>query len=345
MTVDDHLETFYDLYSMLLQETADIFRDPDKQRAIARAQHVDSLREMLQVDPEFLYKKREVPGGITFTLQQLRRCTPYLLTVDVARLALDIAEKAGERLLPYEPFLKVPLWIEFEGAMIGDDAIQFSSLFIRPDYHNPNTLQCDLLEPSMQRVKSLFFSPSGTWEYEQLGTCESTICETARYTVEDLPYRIREQDRCSDCICHQGGSTWTQLVRAINLLLRHRGTPLLEQINERQVAVPHAEQKLTRKQKEENSSARKKSRPNIVTISLSAPVAVSGRAPSATEETRVLIEESPREEIPVAAHFKCLVPSEGKPWKSLHIVHVESYTRKQKCVQTTRYRVTPKGPQ
>lgn len=348
MPEDNLIETFYDLYAVIMQETIDIFTDPNRQRAIARSQQIDSLRETLEIDPNFLYRVREVPPALKQVQQSLKQCNPFILSVEVCQLVLDVMEKSGTSPLPYEPFLKVPLWVEFGGATIGDDATQFSALFLHPDPHQPGMLQCDLLTPTMQQTKSLYFSAKdGAWELEQKGACESKTCEVARYTIEGQPFRIRDIDKeyCGDCACHEGGFTWAQLVKAVNHLLKFHGKPMLEQITERRVPVPHAStgKPLTRKQKEENSQASKRSRPNVVVISLSAPVVVKQRQKGSTPQaSSPLSIEEEKETISVQAHYKVLVPGQGKPWKTLQIVQVENYTRQQKAAsQRTRYHVIP----
>lgn len=336
---DNEIITFYDLYARMARETLDILKDPDKQRAIARAQGIDALRDMLEIDPDFLYKNSD-DSGMQFILGQLKRCKPYILSEPVVQMLLDMSEKAGSQPIAFEPFLRLPLWIEFENSAVGDNTTSFVACFVYPDIAaRSDKVRCDLLTPDMQQTKTVLFSPVGAWEYEQMGACESTTCEIARYTREGDIFRLRESDDCGpECLCQRAGYTWAQLIKGCNHLLKHRKEPLAESLIEREISTPHAGQRLTRKEKEENSAARKRSQPNIIKISLSAPVRVSQRSSGAAHGEQSEIE---MKKIVIEAHWRLLIPGEGKPWKRLQILQIESYERHQKPGAPTIYHVEP----
>ena len=319
------LECFYDVYAEMLQETIEIFRDPDRQRAIARAQEIDSLREMVGMDPAYLYRVREPPEALLMMAAMHRKCRPYVLSAPVARLAMEMVDKAGTHVLPTEPFLSIPLWFEFEETAIGSEEEQFNQFFFYPDFDDPPGVRCDMISPGEQRVKTLVFPERGGWEYEQNGACTSSTCIYAPHTEEGVPFRVREQDHMGDCQCWGAAAPMAQLVRACNYLLKHRREPLAEEIYVREVPRPYAEPS-TRREKEANSRAARASRPNIRTISLSSPVSTTRRASSRGDalpgERQLSLEK-----ISVEGHWRVLIPGEGLPWKTFQIVPVESYQR------------------
>lgn len=330
----------YDVYTALLQETVEILQDHDRNRAKERAKAIETMREALAIEPTYLDKAQEIPPGLAYLRQQTKQCNPHILSPEVVRLAMEMCEKANEEPLPFEIY-KLPLWLEFDGNTIGDDNYRFAAIFIFQDFFQADTLHCDLLELDMQYVKTIFINKqNGDWEIEQGGPCgiESPECPYAQYTVEGQPYRLRREDYVDGCTCTRAGYTWSQITRAINLLLRHRGKPFVYETLEREQPLPKSQGgKLTRKQKEERTAAQKRSRPNIVTVSLSEPVSVSTRAPGTRKEKNLeLVEET----ISVASHWRVLVPGTNKPWKSLKIIQIESYERHQKASESrTRYKI------
>lgn len=330
---------FYDIYVEMLQEMVDILKHPQSRDAYERAMQIDAMRESLEQDPDYLANIQQVSPLLLDMVSAIRKAGVYILSQDVARLALDICEKAGDTPLPYEPFLKIPLWVELEQATIGDENYQFAAMSV---YRLANELRCDLLSPDMQRVKTLLFSETGEWEYEQQGSCISKECSVAPYTLEGEPYRIRQQDHKygTQCICWQAGQTWAQIVRAINHLLKNRKQdPLMEDIEAREIALPYRTPK-TFKEKTANSRAKQASRPNVITLSLSTPVSVTRRTSGQIDDKERISVELVEETLNVAAHWKYLIPGEGKPWKAFKIVKIESYERHQKPgTQRTRYRV------
>lgn len=138
------------------------------------------------------------------------------------------------------------------------------------------------------------------------------------------------------CMCSIAGYTWAQLVNVLNHILQHRKEPLIEQMTERELSVPYQKPK-TRKEKVANSETRRKSRANIITISLSAPVKVSQQTRSGGKSGE---RDITMEKMSVEGYWKVLIPGEGKPWKSLQILRVASYERRQRPAESReRYHV------
>lgn len=336
-TDDSEMICFFDLYIALYNETIDILRDPDLQRLLARAQGIDSLRELLEVAPGSLYRLRDIPYEMRYLGQQLKKVRPYVLALPVVQLVLDIASQ--QRVVPYAPFLSLPAWIELDGASVGDEETQFVAILAMQDPERPELTQIQLLTPNMQQTKRIFLYPEGRWEYEQTGTCVSKNCPVASYTREGEPYRMKTSDvrGWPDCTCAQAGLVWMNLINTINQLLLHRKQPVEAEMLEREVPQPYAAPR-TRREKEANTDARRRSRPNIVNISLSAPVRiVARRSGSGTAEHAQL--EWEEDKISVEAHYRVLIPGEGKPWKALKIVPISSYERRQKPGQPIYRRV------
>ena len=175
--------------------------------------------------------------------------------------------------------------------------------------------------------------------YEQTGACSSTECSLARYTKEREDYVVRASDMQYGCTCANAGFLWAQLVNVVNHLLQHRKEPMVEQVTEREVAAPYPSPR-TRKEKVANSEARRKSRANITILSLSAPVQVSQRSQVRSGNSTKNSIEMVEEKISVESHWRVLIPGTGKPWKSLQIIPIASYERRQQPAEARdRYRV------
>ena len=332
----------YDLYRAMLEEAIAVYTDPNKARQWARAQQIDTLREVLADDPTHFEKQTQPPPGLLYLLRQLKQCHPYILAQPVVTVGMEMVRKAGTKALPIEPFLSLPLWIEFDQMAVGDEETHFVAVFL---YRDPfdEEVRCDWLEKQMQRIKTSLFKPDGQWEYEQMGTCERNTCTVAHYTVEGRLFRLREQDKAvaHACTCWQGGFLWSQMIRVLNFFLLHRKEPVSCEELVRTVPVPYAHP-TTRREKEANSAASRASRPNLRVISLSAPVSLSQREASTQREAEKKRERETisLEKISVEGHWRVLIPGEGKPWKALQIIPIESYQRSQSpAEERTRFHV------
>ena len=257
-------------------------------------------------------------------------------------MCLDMSNRSGDTAVSYEPFPSLPFWVEFEGVAVGDDTIQFVAIWAIRDPDEPTSARVQLLCADMQQSKELFFDlTTGNWEYEQMGQCSSKSCPVARRTREGVLYRLTEADSLTwmnhGCNCAVGGNTWSQLVNIVNHVLKHRKEPLQERITERVIPVPYQSPK-TRKEKVANSEARRNSRANIVTISLSSPVRVSQdqrKAPTTTEKAEDSL-TLVMEKVEVEGYYKILMPGKGKPWKRLQIIPIAGYSYERAITRRER---------
>lgn len=332
----------YDLYCMLVDDTIAVFQERDVAKRYQMSVGLRSITDALAYDPHFLDEVRDVPADLLALRTQLRRVKPYILEHPVVELGLQMAEKAAVSPIPYEPFPGIPFWMEFDHASLGDEHERFVAILVLPEPGVAETLRVMLITSDLQGSKELFINRrTGAWEFEQMGTCETDACELAHYTKEGVLYRLTQEDSATwqgrGCTCAQAGYSLVQLLRSYTHLLKHRKRPMIENIQTREVALPYTNPR-TRREKTANAEAHRKNKSNIVTISLSAPVRVQPIRSKSNGGVSSEVEMD--EEISVEGYWKVLVPSEGKPWKSLHLVPVESYTRRGRIAQNqTYYRV------
>lgn len=320
---------FYDDYRRYLDDVIETFASPTAQ-----------------------IRRGEVPPNLLLLQRQLRQTNPYILTGPVMSLVLEMTEKAAMTPVPFVPFPKLPFWAEFDKYAFGSEHDQFHAIFALEDFERPSRIRLQFITLDFQ-VKQLFFDKlTGAWEYQQVGTCAGNgICPLAPKTIEGEYYAVGENNAgmliVEECNCAKAGFYLNQTIRLLNhvLLQQH---PIVQAEQDRTIPLPHKNATSARK-KSENSRAQahNKRYPRYVEVSLSAPVAVSQSAPRSRQELAssksedYLAIEQDQEKIAVQSHWKVLVPGEGKPWKGMHLIHVDSYARKQKPSDSrTRYIIT-----
>src|SRR5579859_5356238 len=63
------------------------------------------------------------------TSNTFRAARVTVLDQQVCTFVLDLVAKSGVNLVPYLPYPKLPMFVEFDHMRIGDDTIQFSAIF------------------------------------------------------------------------------------------------------------------------------------------------------------------------------------------------------------------------
>lgn len=259
-----------------------------------------------------------------------------VLSPEVARFALDLVNKAGETPVPYVPYPRYPMWVEFGGDIsVGDENTQYKAIWAFPSMDRAKTIHFDLITVHGQS-KSLFVREDGSeWWYQQGGACESSACHRAKKTVEGEPYEIASEEApnlmMQDCLCAGAGQQWAQLIFLIGHLLRMPGREIRETVTKRDMPLPrnfHERQRI---------EAENKRHPRYVTLSLSHPLEIHART---TKRNATPAGEIPvyLETLQVAGSWRTLIPGEGKPWKELQIFYVESYKRSGNASEAaTRY--------
>ena len=338
---------FYDDYREYVDETVALFTDPSAMKRKGQELGIDVLRMTAGVPDEVLYAPREPPPGLLHLQRALRQMNPYILTAPVMDLVLEMTNKAASIPVPYVPFSKMPFWAEFDSFTIGSDLDQFLTILAYEDFVHPGRIRVQLMSAAFQ-VKELFFDQgTGAWTFEQIGMCKNTgPCPLSPKTIEGAYFLIDEgcagQLMAEECACAQAGFYLTQTIRLLNHVLGQQH-PITQVEQDRSVALPHKNATSARKKTENSRVASQNKRyPRYVEVSLSAPISVSQSAPRSRQELETHNNEDyltiELEKIPVQSYWKVLIPGAGKPWRSMHLFHVESHKRSQKLSDVrTRY--------
>ena len=279
---------------------------------------------------------------IQSALRTLENSQVRVLTADVVCFALELASKAGKTPVPYIPYPRYPMWIEFgDGIVVGGGNTHFKAVWVFPAMDRPNTIHFDLITLDGQ-AKGLFVrEDDGSWSWQQGGACTPTYasCPRARKTIEGEPYEISSGEApalaLEQCTCAEAGREWSQIVFLIGHILRMPGHDIKETVVNRNLPLPRGFHDL------QHIEAENKKYPRYITLSLSRPLQVHqtttkhvGKS-TATSGDYVEMQK-------VAGAWRALIPGEGKPWKELQILYVGPYERRGKVGENpTRYIIEP----
>jgi hypothetical protein len=270
----------------------------------------------------------EYRGMIRRTTDLLGQSRIVVLSQEVVKFVLDLVEKSGSNAVPYLPYPRIPLWVEFERTRVGDTEVQFSCIW---GHRYQGRILLQLLDHLGGSKDLSVEGDSGAWEYMQMGPCSSRACPYARLIPAGATYAIQKQmvpqmlGEYAGCACAQGARTWANLVFLVGHLFQERPAPFMELKITRERPIPKSASWKIRQELERYNALH----PNYYKWVMREAVEVSIQ--SVLPSTHTVESQAPASYVEmkreVSGSWRVLIPGDQKPWKRLQVFHVDAYER------------------
>ena len=253
-----------------------------------------------------------------------------------------------------------------DGQITSEHGLQVKAFWFQPIMSNDgqwlasrgfSTIMLGVQDAEVEEIKPDYFTyttADDAWHLVKRDLCPHfDCCEIARRQVGNMPTlddpdsrleidqrRDAAEAHACHCICYGRGQDRAHLIWTLFQMLRADGAH--HTVVDRRLRASGHRRNPQHKQEQERR-ARNATQPIYVRISLNQRVHVRRNHDANGQSTLTVSDELPGHSTRVMAHWRLLVPGEGRPWKGgrPRVVEVSSHDRYIHGARRVRYHVTP----